>query len=72
MAALSVFGTAIDRLPAPSVDWRSVHRALPALAHRSTQSEVFATGIKLIDVLMPLERGGKAGLFGRPSHIFPP
>jgi F-type H+/Na+-transporting ATPase subunit beta len=59
-----VFGTAIDRLPAPSVDWRSVHRAPPALAHRSTQSEVFATGIKLIDVLMPLERGGKAGLFG--------
>ncbi len=59
-----VFGTAIDHLPPPSVDWRSVHRAPPALAHRSTQSEVFATGIKLIDVLMPLERGGKAGLFG--------
>lgn len=59
-----VFGNAIDRLPAPAVEWRSVHRAPPALAHRSTRSEVFETGIKLIDVLMPLERGGKAGLFG--------
>jgi hypothetical protein len=35
-----------------------------ALARRSTQSEVFETGIKVIDVLVPLERGGKAGLFG--------
>ena len=59
-----VFGNAIDRLPAPDVQWRSVHRAPPSLAHRSTKSEVFETGIKVIDVLMPLERGGKAGLFG--------
>ena len=59
-----VFGAAIDGLPAPAVEWRSVHRAAPSLAHLSTQSEVFETGIKLIDVLMPLERGGKAGLFG--------
>jgi len=59
-----VFGNAIDRLAPPAVEWRSVHRAPPSLAHRSTQSEVFETGIKLIDVLMPLERGGKAGLFG--------
>lgn len=59
-----VFGNAIDRLPAPEVQWRSVHRAPPALAHRSTRSEVFETGIKVIDVLMPLELGGKAGLFG--------
>ena len=60
-----VFGNAIDRQPAPSdVQWRSVHRAPPSLARRSTKSEVFETGIKVIDVLMPLERGGKAGLFG--------
>ncbi|WP_409421919.1 F0F1 ATP synthase subunit beta [Pseudaeromonas sp. ZJS20] len=59
-----VFGHAIDRLPPPEVQWRSVHRAPPALAHRSTRSQVFETGIKVIDVLMPLERGGKAGLFG--------
>jgi len=60
-----VFGNAIDRQPAPTdIQWRSVHHAPPALARRSTKSEIFETGIKLIDVLMPLERGGKAGLFG--------
>ena len=60
-----VFGNTIDRRPPPAdVEWRSVHHAPPPLLHRSTQSELFETGIKLIDVLMPLERGGKAGLFG--------
>jgi F-type H+-transporting ATPase subunit beta len=41
-----------------------VHRAPPPLDRRSTKSEIFETGIKVIDVLVPLERGGKAGLFG--------
>jgi len=60
-----VFGDVIDRGAAlPAVEWRSVHRAPPALTRRSTKSEVFETGIKVIDVLVPLERGGKAGLFG--------
>jgi F-type H+-transporting ATPase subunit beta len=60
-----VFGHPIDGLPPPTdVEWRSVHRAPPALTQRSTRSEIFETGIKLIDVLVPLERGGKAGLFG--------
>jgi len=60
-----VFGNAIDRLAAPAdVQWRSVHRAPPPLARRATTSEVFETGIKVIDVLAPLERGGKGGLFG--------
>ncbi len=60
-----VFGSTIDRDPAlKDVRWRSVHRAPPALQRRSTRSEIFTTGIKVIDVLMPLERGGKAGLFG--------
>lgn len=60
-----VFGNAIDRQPPPTdVQWRSVHRAPPPLSQRSTTSEIFETGIKVIDVLMPLERGGKAGLFG--------
>jgi F-type H+-transporting ATPase subunit beta len=44
--------------------WRSVHRMPPPLVARSTKSEVFETGIKVIDVLVPLERGGKAGLSG--------
>jgi F-type H+-transporting ATPase subunit beta len=60
-----VFGNALDREGEVSdVQWRTVHRAPPPLARRSTKSEVFETGIKVIDVLVPLERGGKAGLFG--------
>ena len=60
-----VFGNTIDRQDEPNdIQWRSVHRAPPPLARRSTKSEIFETGIKVIDVLMPLERGGKAGLFG--------
>ncbi len=59
------FGQPIDRLPAPGdVEWRSVHREPPPLSERSTKSQVFETGIKAIDVLVPLERGGKGGLFG--------
>jgi len=60
-----VFGHAIDRMTEPTdTVWRSVHHAPPAMAERLTKSEVFETGIKAIDVLVPLERGGKAGLFG--------
>ncbi|KGO35566.1 MAG: F0F1 ATP synthase subunit beta [Desulfoprunum sp.] len=60
-----VFGRTIDRHPPPpDLEWRSIHQDPPPLARRSTRSEIFATGIKIIDVLMPLERGGKAGLFG--------
>jgi F-type H+/Na+-transporting ATPase subunit beta len=60
-----VFGKPIDRGPAVTdVTLRSVHRAPPALMHRSAHSQTFETGIKAIDVLVPLERGGKAGLFG--------
>jgi F-type H+-transporting ATPase subunit beta len=60
-----VFGNAIDGEAQPrDVQWRTVHHASPPLARRSTRSEIFETGIKIIDVLMPLERGGKAGLLG--------
>lgn len=60
-----VFGNHIDRLEAPNVsERRSINQNPPALARRTTKSEIFETGIKMIDVLMPLERGGKAGLFG--------
>jgi F-type H+-transporting ATPase subunit beta len=60
-----VFGNTIDQKPAlKNVEWRSVHNEPPALEKRSTKTQVFETGIKVIDVLMPLERGGKAGLFG--------
>lgn len=61
----NVFGKTIDHKPFSSPDkMRSIHQAAPPLSKRSTKSEVFETGIKAIDVLIPLERGGKAGLFG--------
>ncbi len=60
-----VFGNNIDRGATPTdIQWRTIHRAPPSLARRSTKSEIFETGIKVIDLLTPLERGGKAGLFG--------
>ena len=60
-----VFCNPIDNQPPPTdVEWRSIHRSPPPLASRATTSDVFETGIKVIDVLTPLERGGKAGLFG--------
>jgi F-type H+-transporting ATPase subunit beta len=60
-----VFGNTIDGLPAPTdIKWKNVHQAPPSLVQRSSHSEVFETGIKIVDVLSPLERGGKAGLFG--------
>jgi F-type H+-transporting ATPase subunit beta len=61
----NVFGKTIDRRPpVDGVEWRSVHASPVPLMRRATTSEVFVTGIKAIDVLAPLERGGKAGLFG--------
>lgn len=62
---LDVFGNVIDRgEPLAKVEWRSVHRAPPSIEKQITKSEIFETGIKVIDVLTPLEKGGKSGLFG--------
>lgn len=60
-----VFGNTIDhQQPLPELEWRNVQQLPPPLSERSVKSEIFITGIKAIDVLIPLERGGKAGLFG--------
>jgi F-type H+-transporting ATPase subunit beta len=60
-----VFGNALDRgEDVEDISWRSIHRTPPDLTRRSVRTEIFETGIKIIDVLLPLERGGKAGLFG--------
>jgi F-type H+-transporting ATPase subunit beta len=60
-----VFGNTIDHLPPiEETERRNIHQSPPPLADRSVKSEIFQTGIKAIDVLIPLERGGKAGLFG--------
>ena len=62
---LNVFGQPIDRAgELRDIEWRPVYSPAPPILRRSTKSEVFETGIKVIDVLVPLERGGKAGLFG--------
>ncbi len=62
---LDVFGHTIDDgKPLENVTLRSIHQSPPPIDRRATKSEVFETGIKAIDLLSPLERGGKAGLFG--------
>jgi F-type H+-transporting ATPase subunit beta len=53
-----------DRGPVDITDWRPIHREPPELAELSPKTEIFETGIKVIDLLCPLVRGGKAGLFG--------
>ena len=61
----NVFGEVIDRKPPlPDGEWRSTHGSPVSLMRRAKTSEIFITGIKAIDVLAPLERGGKSGLFG--------
>jgi F-type H+/Na+-transporting ATPase subunit beta len=61
----NVFGESIDRgEPVEGGEWRPVHQEPVSLERQSTASEIFATGIKAIDLLSPLEMGGKAGLFG--------
>jgi F-type H+/Na+-transporting ATPase subunit beta len=61
----NVFGETTDRkVPIEGGEWRSIHGApVPLMRHTKT-AEIFETGIKAIDVLAPLERGGKSGLFG--------
>ncbi len=61
----NVFGQTIDeKEPITGGEWRSIHQSPPAIAQHSTSSEILETGIKVIDLLSPLERGGKGGLFG--------
>ncbi len=62
---LNVFGEPIDgQDPPEDVEWRSIHGTPAPLGEQSTKTEIMETGIKVIDVLCPLEKGGKAGLFG--------
>ncbi len=60
----NVFGEPIDRKGEVTGELRSIHQPPPGIDDQSTDTGVFETGIKAIDVLAPLERGGKAGLFG--------
>ncbi|MDJ0574125.1 MAG: F0F1 ATP synthase subunit beta [Xenococcaceae cyanobacterium MO_234.B1] len=61
----NVFGETIDGQEPLSVEkWRSLHATPVPLSDRATTTDIFLTGIKAIDILAPLEKGGKAGLFG--------
>src|SRR5689334_2237540 len=61
----NVTGDAVDgRGPVNADEYWPIHREPPALADLSTKTELFETGIKVIDLLTPFVRGGKAGLFG--------
>jgi len=63
----NLFGRPIDGkedLNRDDIEWRSIYQEPVPLSRQTTKSEIFQTGIKIIDVLTPLERGGKAGLFG--------
>ncbi|MBL9083590.1 MAG: F0F1 ATP synthase subunit beta [Planctomycetales bacterium] len=61
----NLVGDPIDnRGPVAADDYWSIHREAPKVTDLSTKTEVFETGIKVIDLLTPFVRGGKAGLFG--------
>lgn len=61
----NVFGETIDGGPEAGVTMhKPMHGMTVPITRQSTVSEIFETGIKAVDVLCPLERGGKAGLFG--------
>lgn len=62
---LNVFGAPLDGLPPPvAAAHRPIHQPPPPLSERVLRAEVLETGIKAIDLLSPIERGGKTGLFG--------
>ncbi|MEM6745992.1 MAG: F0F1 ATP synthase subunit beta [Pseudomonadota bacterium] len=62
---MNVIGEPVDDMgPIPSDIKRPIHAEAPPLVEQSTEAEVLATGIKVIDLLCPYARGGKIGLFG--------
>jgi F-type H+-transporting ATPase subunit beta len=60
----NVLGDPLDGQPAPAADRMPIHRASPPLTAQRRKVEFLPTGIKVIDLLAPLARGGKAGLIG--------
>ncbi len=61
----NVIGEPIDELPLPKIGKRlSIHRDAPAFVDQSTKTEVLETGIKVIDLIAPIVKGGKVGMFG--------
>ena len=61
----NVLGEVIDNKEPPKVEqYLPIHRKAPSFEEQSTQAEIFETGIKVVDLLCPYQKGGKIGLFG--------
>ena len=61
----NVLGEPIDNKPEPEVkEHMPIHRKAPTFAEQSTTTEMLETGIKVVDLLCPYQKGGKIGLFG--------
>ncbi len=61
----NVLGEPIDNKPAPeNVQYKPIHRKAPIFEDLATSTEVLETGIKVVDLLCPYQKGGKIGLFG--------
>ena len=62
---LNVLGEPVDeRGPIETNDYSPIHKESPSLTDQNTNTEIFETGIKVIDLLQPYQKGGKIGLFG--------
>lgn len=62
---LNVLGQPVDEAgPVEATEHWPIHRPAPTLAQRTTEIEIFETGIKVVDLLAPYSKGGKIGLFG--------
>ena len=59
----NVTGDPIDGKPAPKGKKAPIHRQPPSLSEQSNKTEILETGIKVVDLIAPLAKGGKAGLF---------
>ena len=61
----NVLGEPIDEIDPPTdVEYSPIHRKAPAFEEQSTSAEILETGIKVVDLLCPYQKGGKIGLFG--------
>ena len=61
----NVLGDPIDNKPKPVVkEYLPIHRPAPTFEEQSTETEILETGIKVVDLLCPYQKGGKIGLFG--------
>ena len=61
----NVLGQPIDEKPAPKVEtYLPIHRKAPEFKEQATDTEILETGIKVVDLLCPYQKGGKIGLFG--------